>query len=162
MHKIRRNFPVWTPHVTVAAVVERMFGDEKRFLMVREETRRGVKINQPAGHWEANETLVEAVQREVMEESGYEFIPTALLGIYVSDRWDKDITYLRFTFIGTVGEHAVTHELDEGIIGAEWLTYDEIMANESMHRNKIVAQCLRDYQAGRRLDLEQLTDLRGQ
>ena len=152
MHKIRRNFPVWTPHVTVAAVVERMFGDEKRFLMVREETR----------HWEANETLVEAVQREVMEESGYEFIPTALLGIYVSDRWDKDITYLRFTFIGTVGEHAVTHELDEGIIGAEWLTYDEIMNNEAMHRNKIVAQCLRDYQAGRRLDLEQLTDLRGQ
>lgn len=148
--------------MTVAAVVERMFGDEKRFLMVREETRRGVKINQPAGHWEANETLVEAVQREVMEESGYEFIPTALLGIYVSDRWDKDITYLRFTFIGTVGEHAVTHELDEGIIGAEWLTYDEIMNNEAMHRNKIVAQCLRDYQAGRRLDLEQLTDLRGQ
>ena len=162
MHKIRRNFPVWTPHVTVAAVVERMFGDEKRFLMVREETRRGVKINQPAGHWEANESLIEAVQREVLEESGYAFVPSALLGIYVSDRWDKDITYLRFTFIGTVSENAVSHDLDVGIIGAEWLTYDEIMANESMHRNKIVAQCLRDYQAGRRLDLVQLTDLRGQ
>lgn len=148
--------------MTVAAVVERMFGDEKRFLMVREETRRGVKINQPAGHWEANETLIEAVQREVMEESGYAFTPTALLGIYVSDRWDKDITYLRFTFIGTVGEHAVTHELDEGIIGAEWLTYGEIMNNEAMHRNKIVGQCLRDYQSGRRMDLAQVTDLRGE
>lgn len=147
--------------MTVAAVVERMFGDEKRFLMVREETRRGVKINQPAGHWEANETLEEAVQREVMEESGYAFTPTALLGIYISDRWDKDITYLRFTFIGTVSDDVVTHELDEGIIEAEWLTYDEIMANESMHRNRIVAQCLRDYQAGRRMDLAQLTDLRG-
>ena len=55
----------------------------------------------------------------------------------------------------------MTHELDEGIIEAEWLTYDEIMANESMHRNRIVAQCLRDYQAGRRMDLAQLTDLRG-
>ena len=97
-----------------------------------------------------------------MEESGYAFVPSALLGIYVSDRWDKDITYLRFTFIGTVSENAVSHDLDVGIIGAEWLTYDELMANESMHRNKIVAQCLRDYQAGRRLDLEQLTDLRGQ
>ena len=148
--------------MTVAAVVERMFGDEKRFLMVREETRRGVKINQPAGHWEANETLIEAVQREVMEESGYEFIPTDLLGIYISDRWDKDITYLRFTFIGTVGKHAVTQELDEGIIGAEWLTFDEIMAHEDMHRNRIVAQCLRDYKAGRRIDLAQLTDLRGE
>ena len=148
--------------MTVAAVVERLFGDEKRFLMVREETRRGVKINQPAGHWEANESLIEAVQREVLEESGYAFEPSALLGIYVSDRWDKDITYLRFTFIGTVSENAVTHELDEGIIGAEWLTFDEIMASESMHRNKIVAQCLRDYQAGRRLELGQLTDLRGE
>ena len=148
--------------MTVAAVVERMFGDEKRFLMVREETRRGVKINQPAGHWEANESLIEAVQREVLEESGYAFEPSALLGIYVSDRWDKDITYLRFTFIGTVGENAVTHELDEGIIGAEWVTFDEIMASESMHRNKIVAQCLRDYQAERRLELGQLTDLRGE
>ena len=80
-----------------------------------------------------------------MEESGYAFVPSALLGIYVSDRWDKDITHLRFTFIGTVSENAVSHDLDVGIIGAEWLTYDEIMANESMHRNKIVAQCLRDY-----------------
>ena len=105
--------------MTVAAVVERMFGDEKRFLMVREETRRGVKINQPAGHWEANESLIEAVQREVLEESGYAFVPSALLGIYVSDRWDKDITYLRFTFIGTVSENAVSHDLDVGIIGAE-------------------------------------------
>ena len=148
--------------MTVAAVVERLFGEEKRFLMVREETRRGVKINQPAGHWEANESLIEAVQREVLEESGYAFEPSALLGIYVSDRWDKDITYLRFTFIGTVSENAVTHELDEGIIGAVWLTFDEIMASESMHRNKIVAQCLRDYQAGRRLELGQLTDLRGE
>ena len=147
--------------MTVAAVVERMFGDEKRFLMVREETRRGVKINQPAGHWEANESLIEAVQREVLEESGYAFVPSALLGIYVSDRWDKDITYLRFTFIGTVGESAVSHDLDEGTIGAEWLTYDEIMANESMHRNAIVSQCLRDYQAGRRMELAHITDLRG-
>ena len=159
MLKMHKNFPVWTPHVTVAAIVERQMGGETRFLMVREDTRRGIKINQPAGHWEADETLIEGVQREVREESGYEFTPTALLGIYVSDRWDKDITYLRFTFIGTVGEQVST-DLDEGIIGAEWMTFDEIMANESMHRNKIVAQCLRDYQAGQRIDLALIKDLR--
>ena len=81
MIKMHKNFPVWTPHVTVAAIVERQFGDETRFLMVREDTRRGVKINQPAGHWEADETLIEGVQREVLEESGYAFTPTALLGV---------------------------------------------------------------------------------
>ena len=160
MIKMHKNFPVWTPHVTVAAIVERQFGDETRFLMVREDTRRGVKINQPAGHWEADETLIEGVQREVLEESGYAFTPTALLGVYVSDRWDKDITYLRFTFIGTVGEHAVRTQFDEGILSAEWLTYDEIMASEDIHRNKIVAQCLRDYQAGQRMDLGLINDLR--
>jgi predicted HTH transcriptional regulator len=40
------------------------------------------------------------------------------------------------------------------------LTLDEIMANESIHRNKIVAQCLRDYQAGQRMDLALVKDLR--
>ena len=65
MLKMHKNFPVWTPHVTVAAIVERQFGDETRFLMVREDTRRGIKINQPAGHWEAEESLIQAVQREV-------------------------------------------------------------------------------------------------
>ncbi len=160
MLKMHKNFPVWTPHVTVAAIVARQFGDETRFLMVREETRRGIKINQPAGHWEAEESLTEAVQREVLEESGYAFTPSALLGIYVSDRWDKDITYLRFTFIGTVGEHPVRTQLDEGILSAEWLTYDEIMANEAIHRNAIVAQCLRDYQAGQRIDMDLMKDLR--
>ena len=160
MIKMHKKFPLWTPHVNVAAIVESQFGYETRFLMVREDTRRGVKINQPAGHWEADETLIEGVQREVLEESGYAFTPTALLGVYVSDRWDKDITYLRFTFIGTVGEHAVRTQLDEGILSAEWLTYDEIMASEAIHRNKIVAQCLRDYQAGQRMDLGLINDLR--
>ena len=106
------------------------------------------------------DTLIEGVHREVLEESGYAFTPTALLGVYVSDRWDKDITYLRFTFIGTVGEHAVSTQLDEGILSAEWLTFDEIMANEAIHRNKIVAQCLRDYQAGQSMDLALVKDLR--
>lgn len=160
MLKMYKNFPVWTPHVTVAAIVEREIDGRQCFLMVREHTRHGVRINQPAGHWEANETLIEAVKREVMEESGYAFEPTALLGMYVSDRWDKDITYLRFTFVGTVGEHAVANELDEGIIGAEWLSFDDIMASQDTHRNAMVVQCLNDYQAGQRIDLGLLKDLR--
>ncbi len=158
MHK---DNPVWTPHVTVAAIIERPFGAQTRYLMVREETRHGIRINQPAGHWEANETLIEGVQREVLEESGYEFTPTSLLGVYVSDRWDKDITYLRFTFIGTVGDAPIRTELDEGILSAEWLSFEEIMDNEAIHRNQIVAQCLRDYQAGQRMDLNLVQDLRG-
>ena len=160
MIKMHKNFPVWTPHVTVAAIVERQFGDETRFLMVREDTRRGVKINQPAGHWEADETLLDAVRREVLEESGYEFTPTALLGIYVSDKDDKSVTYLRLTFIGTVGAAAIHDELDDGIIEAVWLTPQEIMDERAIHRNPIVAQCLTDFINGQRLDLALVKDLR--
>lgn len=148
--------PIWTPHVTVAALVER----DGRYLMVREHTRHGVRLNQPAGHWEANESLVNACQREVLEESGYEFTPTALLGIYVSDKEDGSVTYLRLTFIGKVGDVPIHHELDDGVIEAIWLTYDEIMEQESIHRNQIVAQCLQDFVAGKYLDLAALKDLR--
>lgn len=148
--------PIWTPHATVAALIER----DGRFLMVREHTRHGIRLNQPAGHWEAGETLLDAVRREVLEESGYEFTPTALLGIYVSDKDDKSVTYLRLTFVGTVGAAAIHDELDDGIIEAIWLTPHEIMAEQDIHRNPIVAQCLTDFINGQRLDLALVKDLR--
>ena len=148
--------PIWTPHATVAALIER----DGRYLMVRENTRHGIRINQPAGHWEAGETLLDAVRREVLEESGYEFTPTALLGIYVSDKDDKSVTYLRMTFIGTVDDAPVHDELDDGIIEAVWMTPDEIMAERAIHRNPIVTQCLTDYINGQKLDLALVKDLR--
>ena len=148
--------PIWTPHATVAALIER----DGRYLMVREHTRHGIRINQPAGHWEAGETLQDAVRREVLEESGYEFTPTALLGIYVSDKDDKSVTNLRMTFIGSVGDVPVHDELDDGIIEAVWMTPDEIMAERAIHRNPIVTQCLTDYINGQKLDLALVKDLR--
>ena len=148
--------PIWTPHATVAALIER----DGCYLMVREHTRHGIRINQPAGHWEAGETLLDAVRREVLEESGYEFTPTALLGIYVSDKDDKSVTYLRMTFIGTVDDAPVHDELDDGIIEAVWMTPDEIMAERAIHRNPIVTQCLTDYINGQKLDLALVKDLR--
>ena len=148
--------PIWTPHATVAALIER----DGRYLMVREHTRHGIRLNQPAWHWEAGETLLDAVKREVLEESGFEFTPTALLGIYISDKDDASVTYLRLTFVGNVGDAPIHNELDEGIIEAVWLTFDDIMAQQDIHRNPIVAQCLSDYVAGQRLDLALVKDLR--
>lgn len=148
--------PIWTPHATVAALIER----DGAFLMVREHTRHGIRLNQPAGHWEAGETMLHAVKREVLEESGYEFTPTALLGIYISDKDDKSVTYLRLTFIGTVGDEPIHNDLDDGIIEAQWLTAKEIMAERDIHRNPIVEQCLNDYLLGQSLDLSLVKDLR--
>ena len=53
------NAPRWKPNVTVAAVIER----DGRYLLVEEAAAQGTVLNQPAGHLEAGETLLEAVVR---------------------------------------------------------------------------------------------------
>ena len=68
----------WKPNVTVAAVIER----DGRFLLVEEETPEGLRFNQPAGHLEEGESLIEARVRETLEEAAYHFTPEYLVGIY--------------------------------------------------------------------------------
>ncbi len=145
---------VWKPNVTVAAVIER----GGKFLLVEEETPQGLRYNQPAGHLEAGESLVEAVVRETMEESAYHFVPQHLLGIY---RWhsdESDTTYLRFAFTGTVTGHEAEHRLDSGIIQALWLSYEEIRASRSRHRSPLILRCVEDHIAVNRYPLELLVD----
>ena len=109
---------IWKPNVTVAAVIER----DGKFLLVEEETESGLAFNQPAGHLEAGESLLDAVVRETMEETAYPFRPTALVGIYQWRHPVKDLTYLRFAFSGELQGEALPRALDEGIVAARWLT----------------------------------------
>lgn len=141
---------IWTPHVTVAAVIEQ----DGRFLLVEEETDEGLRFNQPAGHWEQNETLLEGVVREALEETAYQFRPEYMLGIYSWGHPRKDIHYLRFAFAGKVEGHDPARKLDDGIVRAVWLTPDEIRASRERHRSPLIAQCVEDYLAGRRFPLD--------
>jgi len=84
----------WYPHATVAAVIER----EGKYLMVEERTSDGIVLNQPAGHLEDNESLIEAVIRETLEETAWHFTPSAITGVY---RWRHPAnhsTFLRVCF----------------------------------------------------------------
>jgi ADP-ribose pyrophosphatase YjhB (NUDIX family) len=143
---------IWKPNVTVAAVIER----EGRFLLVEEETAQGLRFNQPAGHWEPDETLASATIREVLEESAYDFEPQYLIGIYRWHAQESDTTYLRFAFGGTVAAHHPELKLDEGIVRAVWLSMDEIRANCVLHRSPLVLRCIEDYLAGKRYPLDLL------
>jgi phosphatase NudJ len=144
---------LWTPRVTVAAVIER----DGRFLVVKERDGERFVYNQPAGHLEDDESLTAAVCREVKEETAWRFEPKGLVGIY---RWrmpDAGRTYLRFCFHGQCHEHDPRQSLDDGIVEATWLTRDALA--ESPLRSPLVLACLDDYLAGRRLPLEALRDI---
>ena len=143
---------VWKPNVTVAAVVERC----GRFLMVEEQTEEGLQLNQPAGHLEAGESLIEAVVRETREETAHHFEPQYLVGVYQWPRPRGDVTYLRFAFGGAVGELVAGAPLDDGIVRALWLTADELRGCVERHRSPLVMQCVDDWLAGRRFGLELL------
>ena len=145
----------WMPHATVAAIVE----DHGKFLLVEEETDRGNRYNQPAGHLEDNESLLAAVVRETMEETAYTFHPEALLGIYHWKHEHNDSTYLRFAYIGRVSHHQPTQELDEGIVRSVWMTVEEMREQAMLMRSPQVLKCVEDYLAGKRYPLEAITHL---
>ncbi len=133
--------PLWKPHTTVAAIAER----DGKFLLVREKVKAEIVFNQPAGHLNPGESLVEAVIRETLEETQYEFTPTGLQGIYrlVPDQ-DSDSTYIRYAFRGNTGMNH-NGKLDDGIISAEWMSYDDIQSCREHHRSPLVMQCIEDY-----------------
>lgn len=145
----------WKPHATVAAIVEQ----DGKFLLVEEETDRGHRFNQPAGHLEDNESLLDAVIRETLEETAYRFEPTALLGIYHWKHEHNDTTYLRFAYIGHVSQHQPQQKLDDGIIRSVWMSVDEVRANSNLMRSPQVLICIEDYLNGRRYPLSVVTHL---
>jgi 8-oxo-dGTP pyrophosphatase MutT (NUDIX family) len=145
--------PPYAPRVTVAAIVER----DGRFLLV-EELIDGARVwNQPAGHLDPGESLADAVVRETREETGYRFVPEALVGIYLWRR-DDGLAFLRHVFAGhTVGEPG--GELDAEIVGVHWRTRDELAAPGAPIRSPLVLRCVDDWRAGARHPLSLLHTL---
>ena len=142
----------WMPHVTVATVVERA----GRFLLVEEHSPSisHLVINQPAGHVEAGETLVEAAIRETLEETGWHVCPTAFLGLYTYSPPSKpDSTYDRMGFLAEALSHEPDRPLDTGIERAVWLTPDELLAT-ARARSPLVLRCIEDAQRGQSFPLD--------
>lgn len=148
----------WTPRVTVAAVIER----DGRFLLVEERQSRGLVLNNPAGHLDIGESLPQACVREVLEETAFDFTPEALVGVYLSRYRGhdprhghvRDLTFLRFTFCGSLGRFHEGRKLDSPIERTVWMTPEEIRASQARHRSPMVLRSLQDYLDGHRLALD--------
>ena len=151
----------WKPSVTVAAIIERREGDTSRFLLVEEHTPEGLKLNNPAGHLDPEESPQQGVVREVLEETACVFTPDRLVGVYLSrfqrPASSEDVTFLRFAFGGSVGEPDSTRPLDEGIVRRLWMTLPELRESHARHRSPHVLGCIEDYLAGRRYPLDTIT-----
>ena len=144
----------WKPNVTVAAIIER----EGRYLLVEEQTQDGLRLNNAAGHLDPGETPLQACVREALEETTHHFVPTGLLGIYLSrtqrPETGEDITYLRLAFCGELGEAVPGRALDSGIVRTLWMTPAEVLASSARHRSPLVVRCMQDHLAGRRFPLD--------
>lgn len=136
--------------VTVAAVVR----VDDCYLMVEEYAHGRRVINQPAGHVESGETIIDAVIRETREETAWGFVPTGLVGVYY---WPHDDgrTTLRFAFCGDVSNHAARQSLDHGIIAAHWLSASQIEARDDL-RSPLVHQAITDFSRNEPLPLERV------
>lgn len=149
-----RTPPIWTPHATVAVVVE---DDQGRFLMVQESSHGHIVFNQPAGHVEEHEQITEAALRETLEETGWQVRLDYFLGLYTYIAPANGVTYYRFCFAATA-LCKITDTLDDDIIAAHWLSLEELKARESQLRSPLILKCIEDYRNGRRFPLDVIVE----
>ena len=146
---------IWRPDVTVATVVRR----DSKFLIVEEISDGRLVLNQPAGHLEPMESLVDAAIRETFEETGWHVAPTGLIGLYQWHRPEDDFHVLRVAFAADALGWDATHPLDSGIVRALWLTREEIAAESARLRSPLVLRNIDDFLAGQRHPLTALVSL---
>jgi len=145
----------WKPHLTVATIVQ----NKDTFLMVEESIEGAMQYNQPAGHLEPGETLIDAAIRETLEETAWHVRPEALVGIY---RWinpGNNKTFLRFSFSASCLQHDKQRTLDADINQALWMTLNDINTRSEAMRSPMVLQSLNDFIKGTRYPLSILKEL---
>ena len=139
----------WTPHATVATIVEQ----NGRYLLVEEVVDGETVLNQPAGHIEENESILAAALRETLEETGWRVKLTDLVGIYNYSA-PNGVTYYRFSFAAQAIEQVPEAKLDDGIIGPVWLNLEELESRRQQWRSPLVKRCIEDFAAGKRYPLD--------
>lgn len=130
------------PHVTVATVIER----NDKFLMVEELIGGHTRFNQPAGHLDANESLIEAAVRETLEETAWNITATGFLGVCLYHA-ENGITYVRNTFVGSPISYDRERPLDTGIVRAHWMTRSEIEQLSDQLRSPLILSSIDQYLA---------------
>ncbi len=142
----------WQARVTVACVIE----NDGKFLMV-EEIRDGRRVfNQPAGHLEAGESLIEAALRETLEETQWRVELQGVVGLGLYTPAGKNMTYHRTTFFGRPQAFCPESPLDADIDTVHWLTLEQIRERRPQLRSSMVLDCVERYLEGQRYPLSMI------
>ena len=145
----------WTPHVTVATIIEK----DGKYLLVKERRiindkgELGIVYNQPAGHVDEGETIATAAIRETLEETRWQVKLKHLIGIYIFTAPANGVTYHRYCFAGETIMHHPESQLDDGILDAEWFSWEEIQQLDNL-RSPLVKRCFEDHIKGKQYPLD--------
>ena len=118
-----------------------------RFLLTQEQ-KYGSTWSIPGGRVEPGEAIVQAAQREVLEETG---VPVRIDGILrIEHAATEGTARVRVLFIGTpIDDTAPKTTADEESLGAAWLTIDEIRTRKL--RGAELRALLESVEAGRQV-----------
>jgi ADP-ribose pyrophosphatase YjhB (NUDIX family) len=87
------------PGIGVAVVVWENERKERLLLGLGHSAQNKTEIYAvPGGHWESGETLVEAIQRETLEEAGIEIKDITLISVYEFYNPEKQKSYVTIGF----------------------------------------------------------------
>lgn len=144
-------------HCVVGAILER----DGKICLVKENNPAHPdhgKWNQPAGWLDVGEDPIEAVRREVREETGLDFTPTHVLGVYslVKHRGSGPIPLshgVKLIFTGTFREHGGVPDASE-ISELKWFMPEEIYTMDGKTlRDMDIKDEVRDYLSHKRFPL---------
>ena len=141
--------------LTVAAVIER----DDKFLLVEEYAMGRRVVTQPGGHIEAGESPEQAVVREVREETGACVECRDMIGVYLWIHPQTRQQFLRIVYAAEFQSQDESVQLDDGILGYRWMSFDDILASRSILRTPAVLRCVEDYRSGRRASDALLTGM---
>lgn len=126
--------------IIVGGVIEK----DGKFLLVQEakERCRG-KWNIPAGHLDPNETILEAAQREIHEETGCKVELTGVLQI--GNRVSLDDIWMSVIFATNLIEENITYDEAE-ILDVKWFSYEELLnMKEELRSYDWIINCISNY-----------------
>lgn len=145
------------PNITMACVVH----CKGKFLFVEEIEYGKRTLNQPAGHLEKDESILQGASRELYEETGIRAEMQKLVKIYQWHAPRSQTDYLRFVFALELDDWVDVTPLDSDITRGLWLTLEEFNAyveqDGQCARNPLVIQAIQDYLHGDRYPLDLLT-----